>query len=90
MLTLSRKTDDAILIGTDIRIVIKRIDGDIVKIGIEAPKNVPIYREEVFSKISEQNREALKKAQSASMEGRELELKWPSPPEGAQAKIEIP
>ena len=88
MLTLSRKTDDAILIGTDIRIVIKRIDGDIVKIGIEAPKHVPIYREEIFAKISEQNREALRKAQSASMEGRELELKWPPPP-GAQAKLEI-
>jgi len=89
MLTLSRKTDDAILIGTDIRIVIKRIDGDIVKIGIEAPKHVPIYREEVFSKVSAQNREALKKAESATMEGRELELKWPLPSK-AQAKIEIP
>jgi carbon storage regulator len=90
MLTLSRKTDDAILIGTDIRIVIKRIDGDIVKIGIEAPRHVPIYREEVFSKVSEQNREALKNAESTSMEGREAELKWPLPPSRSQAKIEIP
>jgi len=90
MLTLSRKTDEAILIGTDIRIVIKRIDGDIVKIGIEAPKHVPIYREEVFSKISEQNQEALKRALSASVAGRELELKWPEPPARPQAKIEIP
>jgi carbon storage regulator len=90
MLTLSRKADDAILIGTDIRIVIKRIDGDIVKIGIEAPKHVPIYREEVFSKISEQNLEALKRAQSASVAGQEFELKWPEPPARSQARIEIP
>ena len=79
MLTLSRKTDEAILIGSDIRIVIKRIDGDIVKIGIEAPKNVPIYREEVFAKVSQQNKEALAKALPDSATGAELRLKWPPP-----------
>lgn len=74
MLTLSRKADEAIRIGNDIRIVIKRIDGEIVKIGIEAPKDVPIYREEVFAKVSAQNQEAL--AQAAAGPSGEVKLKW--------------
>jgi carbon storage regulator len=89
MLTLSRKTEEAILIGSDIRIVIKRIDGDIVKLGIEAPKNVPIYREEVFARVSQQNKEALAQAQADETSGAELHLKWPKPapaPDAPDAK----
>jgi carbon storage regulator len=81
MLTLSRKADEAILIGSDIRIVIKRIDNDTVKVGIEAPKQVPIYREEVFAKVSEQNKEALARAAKAAGDTDGLQLKWPKPPE---------
>ncbi|MEA3213594.1 MAG: carbon storage regulator [Chthoniobacter sp.] len=77
MLTLSRKTEEAILIGSDIRIVIKRIDGEIVKLGIEAPKNVPIYREEIFNRVSQQNQEALARAQGDATAGGELQLKFP-------------
>jgi carbon storage regulator len=77
MLTLSRKADEVILIGNDIRIIIKRIDGDIVKLGIEAPKNVPIYREEVFAKVSQQNKEALAKALPDGSAAAQLNLKWP-------------
>jgi len=77
MLTLSRRTEEAILIGSDIRIVIKRIDGEIVKLGIEAPRNVPIYREEVFAKVSQQNQAALAGAKADVGDGGELRLKWP-------------
>lgn len=79
MLTLSRKTEEAILIGSDIRIVIKRIDGEIVKLGIEAPRDVPIYREEVFARVSLQNKEALAQAQADEKSGATLNLKWPKP-----------
>lgn len=79
MLTLTRRTEEAILIGSDIRIVIKRIDGEVVKLGIEAPKNLAIYREEIFAKISQQNQEALAQAQDKAAPVR---LNWPKPPDG--------
>jgi carbon storage regulator len=85
MLTLSRKTDEAILIGSDIRIVIKRVDGEIVKIGIGAPKNMPIYREEVFARVGQENREALARALPDSDTGAELRLKWPKATGGEDA-----
>jgi carbon storage regulator len=47
MLVLTRKTREAILIGHDIRVTIDRIDGQRVRIGIEAPEGVKILREEL-------------------------------------------
>ncbi|MGN0512785.1 MAG: carbon storage regulator CsrA [Lachnospiraceae bacterium] len=58
MLALSRKKDEAIVINNDIEIKIIEIKGDQVKIGISAPKSVPVYRKEVYVQIQEANKEA--------------------------------
>lgn len=51
MLVLSRKKDEAIVIGDNIRIVIVEVRGDKVRIGIEAPKDVSVHRKEIYEAI---------------------------------------
>lgn len=58
MLALSRKANESIIIGNDVEVTILEIKGDQVKIGITAPKSVPVYREEVYAQIKEANKEA--------------------------------
>ena len=58
MLALSRKKDEAVIINDDIEITIIEIKGDQVKIGISAPKSVPIYIKEVYMQIQNANKEA--------------------------------
>ena len=59
MLTLSRKAGETIRIGENIEIRIKRIDGDTVKIGILAPREVAIHRGELFAEIKAANLQAV-------------------------------
>ena len=59
MLILSRKTDQQIKIGDDITLTIIEIRGDQVKIGVEAPKSLKVFRQEVFSAIKSENTAAL-------------------------------
>jgi carbon storage regulator len=51
MLVLSRKRDEAILLGDDIKIVVIDIRGDKVRLGIEAPSELPVHRQEVYDAI---------------------------------------
>ncbi|MCS7204280.1 MAG: carbon storage regulator CsrA [Leptospiraceae bacterium] len=58
MLILTRKTNQSIMIGDEIEIVIVEVRGDQVKLGIKAPKNIPVHRSEVYKEIQEQNKKA--------------------------------
>jgi carbon storage regulator len=51
MLVLSRKVNQSIMIGDAIRVIVVGLDGDQVKLGIEAPREVPVHRFEVFQEI---------------------------------------
>lgn len=53
MLVLSRKKNENIVIGDDIRVYIVDIRGDTVRLGIMAPDNVPVHRNEVYTAIKE-------------------------------------
>ncbi len=59
MLALSRKKNEAIIINNNVEVTILEVRGDQVKIGITAPKEVPVYRKEVYLQIQEANREAV-------------------------------
>ena len=65
MLILSRKIDQKIRIGDEIVITLIDVKGDQVKIGVEAPSNVKVYRQEVFEAIQSENKAA---ASQISME----------------------
>ncbi len=58
MLALSRKKGEAIVINNNIEISVLEVKGDQVKIGISAPREVSIYRKEVYLQIQEANKEA--------------------------------
>ncbi|WAA12023.1 carbon storage regulator CsrA [Fervidibacillus halotolerans] len=58
MLILSRKTGEAIVIGEEIEIRVVSVKGDQVKLGIDAPKHVDIYRREIVDEIQEENKHA--------------------------------
>lgn len=59
MLALSRKINESIMIGHDIEITVLEIKGEQVKLGINAPKSVPLYRKEIYVQIQEANKEAV-------------------------------
>lgn len=59
MLILTRKTDQQIKIGDDITLTIIEIHDGQVRIGVEAPRNIKVFRQEVFNAIQEENKEAI-------------------------------
>ncbi|WP_088104277.1 carbon storage regulator CsrA [Halalkalibacter urbisdiaboli] len=69
MLVLSRKSKEAIQIGDNIEITILSIEGDQVKVGINAPRHVDIHRKEVYLAIQEENNEAVKTVSIDAIKG---------------------
>lgn len=59
MLVLSRKVKETLVIDYKIKITVVAVDGDKVKLAIEAPKDIPILRQEVLDAIERENRESL-------------------------------
>ena len=62
MLALARKVNESIVINDNVEVTILEIKGDQVKIGINAPKSVPIYRKELYLQIQKANEEAINSA----------------------------
>lgn len=58
MLALTRKKGESIIIGDNIEVVILGIQGDQVKLGIEAPKSISVHRHEIYQQIQEANKDA--------------------------------
>lgn len=58
MLALARKVNESIIVNDNIEITILEVKGDQIKIGIDAPKSVPIYRKEIYTQIQEANEAA--------------------------------
>lgn len=58
MLVLSRHRDESIMIGDDVMITIVDIRGDKVRLGIEAPQEIPVHRQEVYEAIKRENQKA--------------------------------
>jgi carbon storage regulator len=58
MLVLSRHRDESIMIGDNIVVTIVDIRGDKVRLGIEAPNDIPVHRQEVYEAIQRENRKA--------------------------------
>jgi len=58
MLALTRKKGESLVVNNNIEITVLEIRGDQIKIGIQAPKEVPIYRKEVYVQIQKENEEA--------------------------------
>ena len=59
MLALTRKKHEAIVVNNNVEITVLEVKGDQVKLGISAPKEVPVYRKEIYLQIQEANKEAM-------------------------------
>jgi len=60
VLQLTRKPGETIVIGDDVRVQVIQIAGGAVRLGIDAPRSVPIYREEIWDAVKQENAEAAK------------------------------
>ena len=67
MLVLTRKLEESVMIGDEIEVRVLGIHGDQVRLGFSAPRNVAVFRKEVFEAIQEENRQAASPSISAGL-----------------------
>jgi carbon storage regulator len=72
MLVLSRKPGEAIRVGEDVEITVVEVKGDMVRLGIQAPRDVQVWRKELWEAIVEENRKAAEEAAAAAASPREI------------------
>lgn len=75
MLVLTRKTNQSIQIGDDIELTILSVEGDQVKIGINAPRQIEIHRKEIYLAIQEENNQAALEVSVDSLKGLSLKIR---------------
>lgn len=66
MLVLSRKVNQSIMVGDNVRVVVVAVDRDQVKLGIEAPREIAVHRSEIYEEIQRSNRSAAEAAAPAA------------------------
>ena len=71
MLVLSRQRDESIMIGDDVEVIIVDVRGDKVRLGITAPKNIPVHRREIYDAIQREKDEQPKPQESKDKETEE-------------------
>lgn len=69
MLVLTRKSNQSIMIGDDIEVSVLSIMGEKVRIGIQAPRDIPVFRKEVYLEIQQERNGAVETADSATVRG---------------------
>lgn len=69
MLALTRKKGESIVVGDDIEVVVLGITGEQVRLGIIAPKKIPVHRKEIYEQIQVENKEAQMSINVTAMKG---------------------
>ncbi|MEW5767166.1 MAG: carbon storage regulator CsrA [bacterium] len=69
MLVLARKRDQSIMIGDEVEVIIVDVHGDQVKLGITAPRHVPVHRKEVYEEIQRENIRAAAETKAEKVSG---------------------
>ncbi len=67
MLIITRRPGQRIMLGDDVTLHVMEINGNNVRLGVEAPKSLPVYREEIWASVKQENKEAAAAAEANRM-----------------------